>query len=289
MMPGIRIAALVLCSFLALSGCADGTAEGTQPRFADHEGPIVIGTDGSPQSRVVAALYGELLTAAGHRTVAASGTYASPVDTAQAVVDGRIDIAPAYETTLLRAMPGGQTLPGDMEATLSMALPPGTVALPPAAAQGGIVLAVTKATAERHKLRGLADLGTAGPGLTLGGPAAGDPDAPSPAALKKAYGVTLRPTGRSGTADVRVLRSTDPVIARDGLVVLTDPRSVVPPEHVFPLISAPAVDPPGRTALARVNTLLTTAQLAVLTSSVDAGQAPGEAARTWLRAKGLLR
>ncbi|MEU1164697.1 glycine betaine ABC transporter substrate-binding protein [Streptomyces sp. NPDC005921] len=106
MMPGIRIAALVLCSFLALSGCADGTAEGTQPRFADHEGPIVIGTDGSPQSRVVAALYGELLTAAGHRTVAASGTYASPVDTAQAVVDGRIDIAPAYETTLLRAMPG---------------------------------------------------------------------------------------------------------------------------------------------------------------------------------------
>ena len=246
----------------------------------------MIGTDGSAESRVVAALYAELLTRAGEEVRTADTEYETAVDTAQAVVDGKISIAPAYESTLLRAMPGAQTMPGNMEATLSMALPPGIVALPPAAAQGGVVLAVTKATAERHKLHGLADLRKAGPGLTLGGSASGDPDAPSAASLKKAYGVTLT---CAGTADVLVLRSTDPSIARDGLVVLTDPKSLVPPEHVFPLISAPAVDPDGRTALARVNTLLTTAQLAALTSSVNAGEAPGEAARTWLRSKGLLR
>ncbi|MFI6278483.1 glycine betaine ABC transporter substrate-binding protein [Streptomyces sp. NPDC050988] len=248
----------------------------------------MIGTDGSAESRVVAALYGELLTQAGEEVRTADTEYETPVDTAQAVVDGEISIAPAYESTLLRAMPGGQTMPGNMEATLSMALPPGIVALPPAAAQGGVVLAVTKATAERHKLRGLADLGRAGPGLTLGGPASGDPDAPSAASLKKAYGITLASAGTEDVADVLVLRSTDPAIARDGLVVLTDPKSVVPPEHVFPLISAPAVDPDGRKALARLNPLLTTAQLAALTSSVSAGEAPGKAARTWLRSKGLL-
>lgn len=282
-----RIAALVVCSLLLLTGCATANAEGTHVGYADRAGPTVIGTDGSAESRVVAALYGELLTGAGQKVRTADAAYASPVATAQAVVDGRISIAPAYESTLLRAMPGGQTVPGNMEATLSMALPPGIVALPPAAAQGGIVLAVTRSTAKRHRLRGLADLRGAGTGLTLGGSASGDPDAPSVATLKEAYGVTLTPAGTAGTADVRVLRSTDPAIARDGLVVLADPKAVVPPEHVFPLISAPALDLTGRTALARVNTLLTTAQLAKLTASVDAGETPGRVARAWLRAKGL--
>ncbi|MEW1831110.1 glycine betaine ABC transporter substrate-binding protein [Streptomyces sp. NPDC088196] len=279
-----------------LTGCATANAEGTHVGYADSAGPAVIGTDGSAQSRVVAALYGELLTRAGQKVRTANVSYASPIDTAQAVVDGRISIAPAYESTLLRAMPGGQTLPGNMEATLSMALPPGIVALPPAAAQGGVVLAVTNSTARKHELASLADLRKTGTGLTLGGSATGDPDAPSVAALKKTYGVTLTQAGTAGTsetatapgaADVLVLRSTDPVITRDGLVVLADPESVVPPEHVFPLISAPAVDLPGRTALARVNSLLTTAQLARLTASVEAGETPGRAAKAWLRAKGL--
>ncbi|MFE9602684.1 glycine betaine ABC transporter substrate-binding protein [Streptomyces hokutonensis] len=272
-----------------LSGCASANAAGAHVGYADRAGPVVIGTDGSARSRVVAALYGELLTRAGQKVRTADTSYAFPVDTAQAVVDGRISIAPAYESTLLRAMPGGQTMPGNMEATLSMALPPGIVALPPAAAQGGVVLAVTRSTAGRHKLRSLADVRGAGTGLTLGGSASGDPDAPSVAALKKVYGITLTPAGTAEAADIRVLRSTDPVIAWDGLVVLADPKSVVPPEHVFPLISAPAVDLAGRTALARVNTLLTTAQLAKLTASVDAGETPGRAARAWLRAKGLQR
>ncbi|WP_327402485.1 ABC transporter substrate-binding protein [Streptomyces sp. NBC_01288] len=290
----VRITAFAVCSLLLLTGCATANAEGTHVGYADSAGPAVIGTDGSAQSRVVAALYGELLTRAGQKVRTADTPYASPIDTAQAVVDGRISIAPAYESTLLRAMPGGQTMPGNMEATLSMALPPGIVALPPAAAQGGVVLAVTESTAGKHKLHSLTDLRRAGTGLTLGGSASGDPDAPSVAVLKEAYGVTLTPAGTasgatSGAADVRVLRSTDPAIARDGLVVLADPKSVVPPEHVFPLISAPAVDPAGRRALARVNTRLTTAQLARLTASVEAGETPGRAAKAWLRAKGLLR
>ncbi|MGX9887514.1 glycine betaine ABC transporter substrate-binding protein [Streptomyces sp. NPDC002276] len=293
-----RTVAAVVGSLLLLSGCATANAQGTHVGYADGAGPTVIGSDGSARSRVVAALYGELLTGAGRKVRTAGASYASPVDSAQAVVDGRIGIAPAYESTLLRAMPGGQTMPGNMEATLSMALPPGIVALPPAAAQGGVVLAVTRSTAGRYRLSGLADLRGAGTGLTLGGSASGDPDAPSVAALKQAYGVTLTPaketketkeTKGTGTADVLVLRSTDPVIARDGLVVLTDPESVVPPEHVFPLISAPSVDLAGRTALARVNTRLTTAELAMLTASVEAGETPARAARAWLRAKGLLR
>lgn len=291
-MPGIRPAlrtlALAACSLVLLSGCAGASTSEATVSAADRQGPTVIGTDCSAESRVAAALYGELLTAAGQKVRTAPTAYASAADTVKAVLAGDIGLAPAYETTMLRALPAGDTLPGNMAATLSMALPPGIVALQPAAAERGVVLAVTRATARRHSLRSLTDLGRTGGRLTLGGPASADPDAPSVSSLKKTYGVTLAPVGTSRTADVLVLRSTAPSIRKDGLVVLTDPKGVLPPEHVFPLISAPTADSTARKALAGVNTRLTTDQLAALVASVDAGRAPGEVARTWLRAQGLL-
>ncbi|MCD7440022.1 ABC transporter substrate-binding protein [Streptomyces lincolnensis] len=260
------------------SGSPVGSGAGS-----DCSTPAVIGTDGSAEGRVVGALYGELLTGAGKRVRISDTRYASPADTARAVVEGRLDLAPAYETTTLRALPGGQTVPGDLATTLSMALPPGIDALPPAAAQNGVVLAVTPATAHRHGLRDLTDLGGI-KGLRLGGSAAGHPDAPTATALRRVYGVTLTPAGTSNTADVLVLRGTDPLIAREHLVVLTDSRGVVPPEHVFPLISAACADVDGRNALARLDSALTTGQLASLASSVAAGQDPSKTARAWLRA-----
>jgi osmoprotectant transport system substrate-binding protein len=281
--------ALAACSLvLLLSGCTGASTRGTTVSAADSQGPTVIGTDRSAESRVVAALYGELLTAAGHEVRAAPTAYASAADTARAVAAGEIGLAPAYETATLRALPGGDTLPGDMAATLSMALPPGIVALPPAAAERGVVLAVTRATARRHSLHSLTDLGRTGGRLTLGGPASADPDAPSVSALKRTYGAALAPVGTSRTADVLVLRGTAPSIGEDGLVVLADPEGLIPPEHVFPLISAPCAGPTARKALAGLNARLTTDRLAALVASVEAGRAPGDVARTWLRAEGLL-
>ncbi|MEU6350224.1 glycine betaine ABC transporter substrate-binding protein [Streptomyces sp. NPDC047072] len=286
----LRLAAAALCSLFALTACANGTG-GTAPdtEFADREGPTVIGTDTTAESRVVAALYGQLLTAAGQRVRTATTHYATPADTTEAVVEGRIGLAPAYESTVLRTLPGGGALPGNMAATLSMALPVGVTALPPAAAEGGVVLAVPGATARRHDLKDISDLGRAGGRPTLGGPASTDPDSPTPAALKKAYGVTLTSAGTSATADVLVLRSTDPVLTRDHLVVLDDPAEVIPSEHVFPLIQSPYAGLAARKALARLGPVLTTGQLALLAASVNAGEAPGKAARSWLRAKGLLK
>ncbi|MFJ8110061.1 glycine betaine ABC transporter substrate-binding protein [Streptomyces sp. NPDC096132] len=285
----LRALALTVCSLLALSACATDTAgQGTTSAYADAQGPTVIGTDRSAESRVVAALYGELLTAAGAEVKTATTVYASPADAARAVVEGEIGLAPAYESTMLRALPGGQTLPGNMAATLSMALPPGIVALPPAAAERGVVLAVTRATARRHGLRSLTDLAETDGRLTLGGAASGDPDAPTADSLKTAYGVTLAPADTSADADVLVLRGTDPVLTRDQLVVLTDPEAVVPPEHVFPLIAAPDAGLAARKALAKLNSRLTTAQLVALTASVESGRTPAETAKAWLKSEGLL-
>lgn len=280
-------AVAALCSLLLLAGCGGAAKSNSSTAYADVVGPTVIGTDESAESRVVAALYGELLAGAGMEVRMASTRYSSPADTTRAVAEGRLGLAPAYETSTLRALPEGQSMPGSMAATLSMALPPGIDALPPAKAENGVVLAVPRSTARNHHLRTLADLANASGLRTLGGSASRDPDAPSPTTLQQAYGVHLTATGTSATADVLVLRATDPVLTHDGPVALTDPKGVLPPEHVFPLIGAPYAGRAACTALAGLNSRLTTAQLADLAASVKNGVQPSEAARKWLRSNGL--
>jgi len=283
------VTVLAATMMLLLTAC--GGESGPQGSYAVGVDPttstIVVGTDGSAESRVVAALYEQLLAGAGRQAQQATGTFPTAADTAKAVVAGTIDLAPAYETSLLRTFDQGQRLAGNMAATLSMALPVGIEALPAASAQNGFVLAVRRETAARYHLHSAADLAGVADHLTLGGTAATDADAPSAATLAQVYHATLDPAGTSGTADVLVLRSTDPVIAREGLVVLADPQGIIPAEHVVPLINSVHADKTTTTALARLNAALTTGQLAALAAEVLAGRNPGQAAAGWLRTLGL--
>ena len=282
--PRRLVAALaVAAAGLLLTGCAashpnqNTFAAGVDPGL----GPIVIGSDGSAESRVVAALYEQLLVAAGKQARIAATPYGTSADAAEAVVSGTLSLAPAYETALLRAFPGGQHLAGNTAATLSMALPVGIDALTSAAAQRGVVLAVTGATAKRYSLRTIADLARLPGGVALGGAAAQDPDAPSATALAKTYGVAT--ASGTGATTVLVLRGTDPTIAADGLTVLSDPAGVIPPEHVLPLVNADYADKATRTALAGLDSALTTGQLATLAAEVSGGESPDKAASAWLR------
>jgi osmoprotectant transport system substrate-binding protein len=283
------IAVLVTTMMLSLSAC--GGESGPQGTYAVGVNPaaeaIAVGADDSPESRVVAALYEQLLTGAGRQAKPAAGSYRTAADTAKAVVAGSVDLAPAYETNLLRTFAPGQRHAGNMAAALSTALPVGIEALPGAAAQNGVLLAVSQETAARYHLRSLADLAAVTDRLTLGGPAATDADAPPVDVLAKVYHATLDPAGTSATADVLVLRSTDPLIAREKLVVLADPQGVVPAEHVVPLVNSVHLDKATVTALARLNAALTTSQLASLTAEVLAGQSPDRTAAGWLRATGI--
>ena len=148
--PRLRLAAAAACSLALLTGCAAGASSEPDTAHADRQGPTVIGTDASAESRVTAALYRELLTDAGQPVRMSTTGYASPAATARAVVAGRIGLAPAYESTLLRTFPDGGTLPGNMPATLSMALPTGIDALPPAAAEHGGTLPTRPTTSARR-------------------------------------------------------------------------------------------------------------------------------------------
>lgn len=289
-----RLAAAVLALVVVpLTGCAP---QDRQPVGRDEldfsvggepDAPITLGADNSAESRVVAALYRQLLLAAGKQVRQTTTGYATPAEAARAVVTRAVTLAPMYETTFLRSIPGSKHIPGDLPASLNLALPAGVVALPPAEAQRGVVIAITRATADRYGWQSLADPAASGRALTLGGPAAGNPDAPSPAALTRAYG--LRLGAASGPPDLLLLRATDPAIARDDLTVLGDPRQVLPRDRVFPLLDAGYADAAVRTALAGLRTPLTTEVLAELAVAVGAGEAPDEVAAEWLRSAKLIR
>lgn len=284
---------LVTITALLLTGCGRGVpgpAGGDANVVAgdDPDAAVVVGTDGSAESRVVAALYQQLLIAAGKRVTEAPASYATPADTAEAVISGTVALAPMYETALLRAFPS-QRMPDNMAASLSMALPMGTVALPPASAQRGVVVAVSQATASRYGLASLADLAKAAHGLTVGGAALRDPDTPPVPVLASEYGTTLTEAEPTRPADLQVLRSTDPVIARDALVVLDDPRHLLPPEHVFPLMNVDYADEQVRSALDRLRSILTTRELTALAAAVSSGEDPRQAAVAWLGSPKLAR
>lgn len=290
----IRAALLKVVALLSLTaGCAAQSQGSTVSGGADGASTLTIGVDRTAESRVVAQLYGQLLTAAGKKVAFRSG-YATPADTVRAVVKGEVSLAPAYQTSTLLALGGGQRAPGDIAASLSMALPPGVTALEPASAQRGDVFVVTSATARRDNLRGLADIGKAGHRLTFGGSPDGDPllnSATTLTEIQSGYGFafgavrTLDATGPAtraaladGSADVVALLGTDPAIERHHWVALADPKNLLPPEHVYTVVSAADADMETRRALALVNRALTTEELTALAATAD----PAQAARTWL-------
>lgn len=74
---------------------------------------------------------------------------------------------------------------------------------------------------------------------------------------------------KKGDVDVANLFTTDTDIQANDWVVLTDPKNLIPGQHVVPLIADRKADSTVRKALARLGNVLTTAQLTELNRQVD--------------------
>jgi len=87
------------------------------------------------------------------------------------------------------------------------------------------------------------------------------------------------------TADIY---SADPSIAANGLVTLSDPKSLILPQNVVPIASA-KVNEQAASVIDKVSGSLTTADLVSLNAlSVDQQQSSAVIAKGWLTSKGLL-
>ena len=299
---------------LVLGSAAVGEAQSALPSGPVGDGVIKVGSAGFYESALVAEMYAQAMEAAG-LTVERKLSIGPREVTWAAMQDGSdINLMPEYIGSLLETINGNAgEATSDAAATLAaLATRLGDVdmsvfAQTPAVDTNAFV--VTQATADQYSIATLSDLAAVAGDLTWGLP----PECvstPLCAGALAEYGIdvaTLNVTELgacggeiaaalvSGGVQVGELCSTQPDIAQNGLVVLTDDLGTQPADALAPVVrndllralEAQGVDLAA--ILDPVSSAITTEDLTALNVRVGVDQEDFDVvARDFLTSKGLL-
>ncbi|MFK4066175.1 ABC transporter substrate-binding protein [Streptomyces sp. NPDC029674] len=295
------VPALAACSggITSLDGGGSGGGGG-----GSSKGGVTIGTANFTENQVLGYLYAAALEAAGVKTSVRPNLGTREI-LIPALKGGDIDLLPEYQGALLHYLdPKAEaTEEGEMQNALAMRLPRGLQILPYGRAEDSDAFVVTRETAEEYGLKSLADLAKHNGKLVIGAAPEVKKRTVGAVGLKDVYGVefeefkSLDSSGplvkgalRKGDVDVANLFTTDTDIAAEKWVVLTDPKNLIPGQHVVPLIADRKADSTVRKALARLGALLTTEQLTELNRLVDKDKKdPEDVADDWATRHGIAK
>ncbi|MFG3527144.1 ABC transporter substrate-binding protein [Streptomyces sp. NPDC047917] len=310
-----RTAVPILLVLLPAAGCATGPSLENQGEVTAPPGDsrhLTIGSAGFTESDLLAQMYALLLNRAGYSTKIISVTNREIYE--PALESGQIDVVPEYAATFADwlnakkngadATPvGSPDLAATMKALRALAAPRGLTVLDPGRAVDQNAFAVTARYAAEHHLKTLGDLGRSGLPVRL---AAGDECVRRPycaPGLKKTYGIRVTavdPKGvgttqakqavQNGRDQMVLTTTTDATLDNFGLVLLADDRHLQNADYLVPVVNRSRAGSEGvRKALGRLNTVLTTADLARLNEQVDSWRRlPEDVARNYLESEHLL-
>jgi len=227
-----------------------------------REGPTVtIGAKSFSEQYILARVIGRRLEAAGYR-VRYRENLGSAVAFA-AVADGNVDVYVDYSGTLwANEMKRSGVIP---RAAMDGAVADWTLSRHRVLTLGSLgfenAYALAMPASKAHGMTTLADLARVAPTLTLGGDLE-FLDRPEWAAIRKGYDLDFRRTRafsptfmyealKSGDADVISAFSSDGRIAADRLVVLADPKGVIPGYDALLLVGPKAARDPRLVAALR--------------------------------------
>jgi osmoprotectant transport system substrate-binding protein len=285
------VLALTATALLSVSACGSssggnplstGSASSSAGGAKADASTIVVGSANFPENQLLAEIYAGALAGKGvkvdkHLNIGSRETYIP------ALKDGSIDLIPEYTGVL------AQYFNKDAKATdaegvykeLQAALPSTLTVLDKSAAEDKDAVVVTKATADKYKLKAISDLQPVAKDLTLGGPPEWKTRPTGVPGLKKVYNLdfkTFRPLDAGGPLSVNALKNgqvqavnlftTDPSIASNGFVVLQDPKSLFAAQNVVPLITKTKVNSTVSGALNAVSAKLDTTTLGELVKEV---------------------
>ncbi len=301
-MRRLRMLAFGASMLVLLSACSSGG--GSTPT-------IKIGSDGFYESKLMAEIYGQALEHNGYtvdRTGIGIGTRKV---SAPALESGQFDLKPEYIGSGLAYYDATKTTgdPAANAAALESILTGkggGITVLDysPAADQNAFV--VTKATADKYHLATMSDLTAVADQLKFGVATDCATNPVCAAAIKTAYGIDLStalPLSAcdqpmvdaltAGTIDVGELCSTQPDIAQNGWVVLTDDKQTQPADNIAPLVRNDYLDKVDKTAFEKilndVSAKMTTADLTKLNAEfVFDKKDIATIAKEWLTTNGFL-
>lgn len=296
-----RFLALALLAVTALAGCSTGGQAGQSGGSVSGTGStIVVGASGSAESSVVAQLYAQALASAGFQVstrldLGPRATYLADLRA------GSVDVVPDYIGALLTFyQPSStETSPSAVYQALQNFLPGDLSAMDRSGAAATDTIVVTKATATRLGLTGIADLASHAGQLTLAGPAGLAGSGQGPAGLGADYKVRFSSYDaletsaelvgalRSGSAAAAILPASDPALLSGDLVALADPDHAFIAQNLVPVVRGVVASPRLRSVLNPVSAALSTAALARMEQQVAAGADPAKVAKAWLTAQGL--
>ncbi|HVT37712.1 MAG TPA: glycine betaine ABC transporter substrate-binding protein [Gemmatimonadaceae bacterium] len=286
---------LVALAFVTYLAAADSAAK-----------PVVVASKPFGESYLLAELFAQLLEARGFRVDRRPGLGATEIAFG-AVRSGDVDVYPEYTGTGLLAILH-ETPPGDRGAVYRRVAAEfrrrwDARWLPPLGFENTYAIAVRRATSDSLQLRTLSDLGRRG-GHLRGGftpDFIGRPDGLP--GLTGAYGLQLAEVRAllpavkyralaDGKVDVIDGYSTDGLLARYDLVVLTDDRAFFPPYEAAPLVSGSLARraPAAIAALSELAGRLDVATMRGLNERLEVRGEPAErVAREALRALSLTQ
>ena len=283
------------------SGSSDPLAAGGSSSKASP-GNIVVGSANFPESALLAEIYAGALSAKGVKVdkklnIGSRETYIP------ALKDGSIDLIPEYTGVLDQYFNKNAkaTAAGAVYDELKAAVPATMTILNKSAAEDKDAVVVTKDTATKLSLKSIGDLGPQAKNLTLGGPPEWKTRPTGVPGLKKVYNLEFkifRPLDAGGPLSVQALKNgqvdavnlftTDPSVAANGFVILSDPKSLFAAQNVVPLITKSKVTPTISATLNAISAKLDTATLGELVKEVVVDKKdPAVVAKEFLAKNGL--
>lgn len=297
-------ATLALAACSGTSGESTTTSETTASTAGAVTETVTVASFNFPESVVLAEIYAQALEAEGYpverRLNLGSRELIFPD-----IEAGNIDLIPEYVGSALQvgfSLPAPTTTDEGVEALRTAFADLGMTVLEAAPGEDKNVFVVTREHADTAGLSSLEDLAGAGDLVLAGAPECEDRPT-CYRGLVETYGLTnlsfeaiqegaARVAAlESGEADVILLFSTQPVIAERGFVALDEPRGIIAPENVVPVVRTSIIEANAGMAelLDSISALITTDVLLDLNGRIEVdAEDPDDVARDWLVENGLL-
>ncbi len=285
----------VALAFTACGGGGDGSDR------SDPGREVVVGASNFPESRLLGELYAQALEAAGI-PVTRKFDLASREQYYGQVASGAVTVMPEYNGALLTTSVDESSTSGttrEINMALKERLPPTLTILNSSPAEDKDSVTVNAATARTYHLKSIEDLKPVARRLTIAAPPEFRTREQGLVGLGNWYGLrfkrflpmranarpaTLIKLMRSNRVQVADLFTTDPAIAANRFVILTDPQNVFSAQNITPLVYKPAATTALSNALNAVSARLTTGDLRAMLTRLTIHRAPIEAvARDWLK------
>jgi osmoprotectant transport system substrate-binding protein len=297
------IGVVAIGAVVALAGCSSSNPLQSGSTSSASAGTIVIGSQQYYSNEIIAESYAQALEHGGFKVdrqyqIGQREVYLPELES------GKIDVIPEYSGNLLQYYNKSTTAKSetDIEKALGSALPKNLRVLKAASATDQDSYNVTQAFSDQYKVTSLDELGYVNGKLTVGGNTEFQTRPYGPNGLKSTYGVdvsfkAIQDSG--GPLTVKALLgnqvqladiySADPSIKKNGLVTLKDPKNLILPQNVIPLVDK-KVDSKAESIIDAVNAKLTSDELISLNSkSVNDKQSSKVIAKAFLTDAGLLK